>query len=243
MKGFIKKILRKKGKQIKNYPDDNLARRIKLVNYHNIDTLFDIGANVGQYAIDMRKLGYSKKIISFEPLKSAFKELENASLKDNNWIVNNYAIGNDNIKSVINVAGNSYSSSIFNMLPRHLKSAPESKYIAKEEIEIKKIDSIFNSFCNKENNVMIKIDTQGYEKNVIDGANESLNSIKILQLEMSIVSLYENEMLFIDMVNYLDNKGFRLFSLENEYLDTITDQLLQVNGIFVNKTWLYSNID
>jgi FkbM family methyltransferase len=185
----------------------------------------------------MRELGYRNKIISFEPLKSAFEELKNASFKDNNWIVNNYAIGNKDINGVINVAGNSYSSSILNMLPMHLNSAPKSKYIAQEEIEIKKLDSIFNSFCNKEDRVMIKIDTQGYEKNVIDGANETLSNIKIIQLEMSLVPLYENEMLFIDMINFLDKKGFRLFSLEDGdgFSDPTTGQLLQIDGIFVKK--------
>jgi hypothetical protein len=123
------------------------------------------------------------------------------------------------------------------MLPTHLKSEPESIYIAQEEIEIKKIDSIFNSFCNKEDRVMIKIDTQGYEKNVIDGATESLNNIKIIQLEMSILPLYENEILFIEMINYLDKKGFQLFSLENGFSDLTTGQLLQVDGIFVQKTF------
>lgn len=163
--------------------------------------------------------------------------MKKASLKDNNWLVNNYALGNEDIKSMINVAGNSFSSSILNMLPTHLKSEPESIYIAQEEIEIKKIDSIFNSFCNKEDRVMIKIDTQGYEKNVIDGATESLNNIKIIQLEMSILPLYENEILFIEMINYLDKKGFQLFSLENGFSDLTTGQLLQVDGIFVQKTF------
>jgi len=170
MKNLIKKILRKKGIQLKRYPEDDFVRRMKIVDNYNIDTLFDIGANAGQYSSNMRELGYRKKIISFEPLKSAFEELKKASLKDNNWVINNYALGNENIKSMINVAGNSYSSSILNMLPTHLKSAPESNYIAQEEIEIKTFDSIFNSFCNKEDRVMIKIDTQGYEKNVLEGA-------------------------------------------------------------------------
>jgi len=237
MKDLIKKILRKIGIQLKRYPDDDLARRMKMINNFNIDTLFDIGANEGQYSRNMRELGVRKKIISFEPLKSAFEELKKASLKDNNWLVNNYALGNEDIKSMINVAGNSFSSSIQNMLPTHLKSEPESIYIAQEEIEIKKIDSIFNSFCNKEDRVMIKIDTQGYEKNVIDGATESLNNIKIIQLEMSILPLYENEILFIEMINYLDKKGFQLFTLENGFSDLTTGQLLQVDGIFVQKTF------
>jgi FkbM family methyltransferase len=237
MKDLFKIFLRKFGIQLKRYPDIDFVRRMKIVDNYNIDTVFDIGANTGQYAKHMRGLGYKKKIISFEPLKSAFEELRKASLKDNNWLVNNYALGNENIKSMINISGNSYSSSILNMLPTHLKFAPESKYIAQEEIEIKKFDSIFNSFCNKENRVMIKIDTQGYEKNVIDGANESLPNIKIIQLEMSILPLYENEMLFMEMINFLDNKGFQLFSLENGFSDSTTGQLLQVDGIFVQKNF------
>jgi FkbM family methyltransferase len=237
MKEIIQRILRKTGFQLEKYPhpDADFIRRLKIINYYSIDTLFDIGAASGQYAIDMRKFGYKGKIISFEPLKNAFKELKDASLKDNNWIVNNYAIGNEDTKSVINVAGNSDSSSILKMLPAHYNIRPKSKYIAQEEIEVKRLDSIFNSFCGKEDRVMIKIDTQGYEKKVIDGATESLKSIIIIQLEMSIIQLYENEMLYIEMINYLDNKGFKLYSLENGFSDQTTGRLLQVDGIFVKE--------
>jgi hypothetical protein len=61
MKDLIKKILRKIGIQLKRYPDDDLARRMKMINNFNIDTLFDIGANEGQYSRNMRELGYRKK--------------------------------------------------------------------------------------------------------------------------------------------------------------------------------------
>lgn len=237
MKKLIQKMLKKNGLQINIYPAPDLKRRLKIMNYCNIDTLFDVGANIGQYAKRIRELGYSKRIISFEPLKDAFEVLEKAALKDTKWIVNNYALGNEDGKSVINIAGNSYSSSILNMLPKHLESAPKSMYIAHQEIEIKKLDSIFNSFSNKEDRVMLKIDTQGYEKNVINGAIESLNRIMIIQLEMSIVPLYENEMLFIEMIENLNNKGFQLFSLENGFSNPDSGQLLQVDGLFVNKTF------
>lgn len=237
IKKIIKKILRKNGLQLEKYPDNDLLRRMKIIDDFNINILFDIGANVGQYASKIRELGYKNKIISFEPLKSAFKELKKASSKDNNWSVNNYALGNKDGKIMINIAGNSHSSSILNMLPVHTKSAPGSKYIAQEEIAIKKFDSIYNSFCTKTDRVMIKTDTQGYEKNVIDGANKSLKQIKIIQLEMSILPLYKNEMLFIEMINYLDSKGFQLFSLENGFSDSTTGQLLQVDGIFTQKNF------
>lgn len=232
---LVNKLLKKVNLEIKTYPDFDSKRRMQIINNYKIDTLFDIGANCGQYSKNLREMGYNGKIISFEPLKSAFEKLEQVSSGDKKWIVNNYAMGDKNIKSVINVAGNSYSSSILDMLPNHLNSAPESRYINKQEIVIKKLDSIYSSFCSIKNSVMVKIDTQGYEKNVLDGAAKSLKNIKIIQLEMSILPLYENEMLFIEMINYLDKKGFQLSSLENGFADPYTGQLLQVDGIFTQK--------
>jgi len=213
----------------------DLKRRLKIINYCNINTLFDIGANTGDYSKKMRDLGFQHKIISFEPLNDAFGILEKHALKDGNWIVNNYALGDEDTQSIINISGNSCSSSILNMLPKHIESDPDSKYIAQQEIEVKKLDSIFSSFTKKTDNVMVKIDTQGYEKNVIDGAQESLKRVSIIQLEMSIVPLYTNEMLFTEMIKYLESKGFQLFSLENGHYNRNTGQLLQVDGIFVNE--------
>ena len=235
MKDLIKGIIKNTGFQIKRYPDYDLARRLLITSNYKIDTLLDIGANAGQYASNMRELGYVKKIISFEPLASAFGQLKRKSKHDNNWILNNYALGDEDGKTIINVSGNSVSSSILNILPMHVQSAPDSKYLAKDDIQIKKLDSIFDLFYNEGDSVMMKIDTQGYEKNVLDGANESLKKIKIIQLEMSVVPLYENEMLINDMINYLDNLGFQLFSLENGFSNATTGQLLQVDGIFVRK--------
>lgn len=220
----------------------DIVMRMKIINYYNIDTLIDIGANIGQYALDMRAIGYNKRIISFEPLKSAFKELEKISSSDDKWLVQNYALGDQDVQSVINVSDNSVSSSILNILPTHLNVEPKSKYISKEKIEIRKIDSILNSFCKKENNIMVKIDTQGFEKKVIDGAIESLSDIKVIQLEMSIIPLYEDEMLFVEMINYLNDKGFQLFSIENGHSDLISGQLFQIDGIFVQKSLLNKSI-
>lgn len=232
MKRILKRILKYFGYQINKYHEED---KLKIINQFTINKLFDVGANVGQYSLYMRDIGFSKKIISFEPLKSAYQVLAEVASKDNNWIVNNYALGNENVESVINVSGNSYSSSILNMLPEHINRAPESKYIAKEKIEIKKLDSIFNNYYEEGDNVMLKIDTQGYEKNVILGAENVLDKIRILQLEMSVIGLYENEVSFIEMINFLDSKGFELFSLENGFSDSKTGRLLQLDGLFINK--------
>ena len=243
MKKLIQNLLKSVNIKIIRYSDmaliyKDLTRRLTILNNCNINVLFDIGAADGRYIKTMRQFGYSEKVISFEPLNSSFEVLKKAASKDTNWLYNNYALGKENTRSVINVAGNSDSSSILNMLPLHLKSAPHSKYIAQQEIEIKKFDSIINSFCNSDDRIMLKIDTQGYEKNVLDGAYESLDRVSIIQIELSIVPLYENGLLLFEMVNFLTNKGFKLYSLENGFFNPNTGQLLQVDGIFVKNALL-----
>lgn len=234
MKKLIKKAFKVIGLQIKKYQDEDIPRLI-IITHFDINKLLDVGANVGQYSLNMRKIGYNKKIISFEPLKKAYEKLKEVSAKDKNWVVNNYALGNENMESTINVSGSSPSSSILNMLPQHIKIAPESKYIAKENIVIKKLDTIFADLFEEGDHIMLKIDTQGFEKNVILGAENILSKIRVIQLEMSLVPLYENEILFIEMIEFLDSKGFELFSLENGFSDKKTGKLLQLDGIFINK--------
>jgi FkbM family methyltransferase len=232
MKKILKKILKSLGYQINKYQEEN---RLKIIGQFNINKLFDVGANVGQYSLNMREMGFNSKIISFEPLKTAYDTLKEVASKDSNWIVNNYALGSENGESEINVSENLVSSSILNMLPEHIKRAPESIYVSKQKIEIKRLDEVFNNYFEEGDNVMLKIDTQGYEKNVVFGAEGILNKIKIIQLEMSVVALYENAITFIEMINFLDSKGFELFYLENGFSDTKTGKLLQVDGLFINK--------
>lgn len=207
------------------------------MDYCQVDTVLDVGANTGQYGKSLREAGYKGNMISFEPLNSAFAALKKNADNDSNWAVNNFALGNEDGKTVINIAGNSYSSSILNMLPLHADSAPESKYVGQQEIEIKKLDTIFSSIAKAGSGIMLKIDTQGYEKNVIDGAASSLSNIRMIQLEMALAPLYANELLFLDMIHYLDNRGFQLFSLETGFSSPETGQLLQADGIFVQKAY------
>jgi len=232
----IQKLLQKFNFQLKRYPDADIRRRLKIIKSQNINCILDIGANTGQFAVYMRSYGYQDKIRSFEPLKTAFEKLHALAGKDAKWKAFNFALGHENQTNTINVSKNSSSSSILDMLPEHLSSAPHSKYIDVEDIEIKTLDSVFDELCDNEDNIMLKIDTQGFEKQVIDGAKDTLEHIKIIQLEMSIIPLYQNELLFRPMIDYLDSLGFQLFSLENGFANPETGQLLQVDGIFVRKT-------
>jgi FkbM family methyltransferase len=244
MRRLINKIISITGfqvRRIQKYPITDIERRFKLTDIQRrfklfetfgINKIIDVGANVGQYALKVKELGFSGQIISFEPLSSAFSILKEVSAKYNNWQAHNYALGNENMESVIHVSQNSISSSILNMLPQHLKSAPASKFINTEKIQLRTLDSIFDNLYTTSDKILLKIDVQGFEEKVLEGARNSLHKIVGIQLEMSIVPLYEGELLLEEMIVYLKNSGFTLYSLENGFYDQENGQLLQVDGVF-----------
>lgn len=210
-----------------------IARRKKILAAFNIDTVLDIGANTGQYARQLRtEIGYARKIISFEPLSAAFEVLKANAKSDPNWQVFTFALGDTEEKKEINISGNSFSSSMLDMLPSHIESAPQSKYIGKETITVKKLDSVFSDICAPSANVYMKIDTQGFEGKVLKGAGKSLSQISTIQMEMSLVPLYEGEILFDEMVILMKEKGYTLIAIEPGFTNPDSGQLLQVDGIF-----------
>jgi FkbM family methyltransferase len=179
-----------------------------------------------------RKLGFKGKILSFEPILSEFNKLSKNSKKDKNWKIYNLAIGSREEKSTINISRNSYSSSMLEILESHTSCSPDSRFIKKEAINVTTIDKLFGDLVNKNDVVFLKIDVQGAEKDVIQGAEESLKRIKGIQIEMSLEELYKDESLFLEMVMRLKNLGFNLYSLENGFFNASTGKLLQVDGIF-----------
>ena len=234
-KEIIKKYIEKTGFTIARYPVPDQKRRI--LAYHNfkIDTLLDVGANSGQYAGLMRELGYKGIIHSFEPTSNAFNLLRNKSKKDKNWHIHQLAIGSMPGKIEINISENSFSSSILEIEKLHVNNAPQSRYINKETVSIETIDNLFPAITKGVKSIYMKIDTQGYESEVLKGAENSLHKIQCIQLEMSLVKLYKNEWLFEEIASYLKKNYFEIFTIEPEFYDSNTGQLLQLDAIFYNK--------
>lgn len=232
-------LLKRNGAELVRFPISELKRRKSLLSYHEINKVFDIGANVGQYSLDIRALGYIGEIISFEPIKEVFRTLEEKAKKDSKWDCENFALGDFDGETEINIAGNhAASSSILEMLPSHEESAPQSKYIGTEKIVVKQLDSVLQNYCKKGDNIYMKIDAQGYEKNILDGALVSLDQIRVLQIELSLIPLYKDSIDYIGMIEFLKTKNFVLYGIEPGFSDHESGRLLQCDGVFVNKAFL-----
>ena len=133
---IIRKALRKANSiRRNNFGGYLLNNRIKLLKHHDIQTLLDVGGNTGQFAYYTRKAGYQNKIISFEPLSEAYVLLQAFARNDAKWDTVNAAIGDEDGEIEINVSENLQSSSILDMMPEHVESAPDSAYKGKEKVK------------------------------------------------------------------------------------------------------------
>jgi FkbM family methyltransferase len=238
MKKKIRKLFNKFGIDVHRLQpsSDFGAQIIAAMRKVKIDVLFDIGANTGQFSLEMRDKGYSGKIISFEPLTIARENLIKKASKDANWLVHDRAaIGDRNGSVDINISKNSYSSSILPMLNLHLNAAINSKYIDIEKTPIITLDSVADTYLDKFSNCFIKIDTQGYETQVLDGAEKTLKRAKGVLCELSLAPLYEGQDMWRELILRLEKENFVLWSLERGFTDSRDGRTLQFDGLFLKK--------
>jgi len=132
----------------------------------------------------------------------------------------------------INVAGNSASSSILDMMDSHKLAAPHSQYIDTEKVPLRRLDSLTEDYRDKYSNIFIKIDTQGYEHFVLEGAVKTLESVMGIQLELSLVPLYEGQLLYDDLVEKMELLGFNIWDISIGLIDPKSGRLLQVDIVF-----------
>lgn len=198
-----------------------------------IDLVLDVGANKGQFASEIRHCGYAGRIVSFEPLSQAHGQLLQFSAGDSMWeAYPRCALGDHNGDVEINIAGNSQSSSILSMLESHRSAAPESAYEGKEIVPIKTLDAVVGQYLKDARAAFLKIDTQGFEWQVLDGARETLPHMKGILVELSLVPLYEGQHLWREVIDRLECKGFTLWAFKPGFSDQTSGRSLQVDGVF-----------
>jgi len=238
-KSGIKKLLRSFGFELRHYQADSSddARMRSMLLGHGVNLIFDIGANTGQYGRHLREIGYVGRIVSFEPLPQVWEQLKVTSDKDPLWnIAPRAAIGDRDGEAEINISANSVSSSLLTMLTAHVQASPSSAYVGCVETKLCRLDSIGQSYIREDSALFIKIDTQGFESRVLDGAAELLQRATGVQLELSFVPLYEQQSLYDDLIQRLRKLDFELWALTPGFTDLHSGRLLQADATFFRKT-------
>src|SRR5206468_7221981 len=132
-------------------------------SFFDIDTVIDVGANVGQYGASLRASGFGGRIVSCEPLSEAVARLQRRAGKDPKWTAIRTAVGAEPGTLEINVSANSYSSSVLPMTAAHTGAAPGSEYVGAEQVPVTTIAEVIESRGIDPAQTWLKIDTQGYE--------------------------------------------------------------------------------
>ena len=208
-----------------------LARRAALLRAHGVDLIIDVGAHEGEYALQVRRLGFDGRIVSFEPLPDVALRLGERTSRDSDWEVRPVALGAETSSMRINVAGNSASSSLLPMLPDHERYAPGTGIVESLEVRVQRLDDIADDVLAGSRRPFLKIDTQGYERQVLEGARATLGRIAGIQVELSIISLYDGAPSMMEMLESVTADGFELMGIEPGFSDPLSGRLLQFDAL------------
>jgi len=211
-------------------PEEKLAAARKLV-LADIDFIIDIGANNGQWIRNVRRRGFKGHVLCIEPLKKNYIKLKSSNSNKTQTL--NCAIGNKNGYIYINHASNDgLSSSILEFNNYYTAAAPKIKFISKEKVTIQKLSKILKEY--KYRRIFVKIDTQGYELEVLKSINKTdFNNIYAFEIETSLVSSYVNSTLIEDIIKFLRNKGYNPLRIENGFGMPNFGQQLEVDILFI----------
>lgn len=208
---------------------------INLVKYINKDkiTIIDVGANQGQFALTAKKYFPTAIIHSFEPLPEIFIKLSNNCLKLQDVHVYNHALGSTN--SFIKFYQNSYShaSSALHVSNEQKKILPITSLEKEIEVPVKTLDNVFGEL-DIQGKVLLKLDVQGFEKEVLIGSKNIISKVEYLLFETSFFQMYNGEPLFDEMHSFAKELGFELLGPVG-VLESPEMQILQMDVLYKKK--------
>jgi len=188
----------------------------QLFDHLGIRYVLDVGANAGQYKDFLRnRVMFKGEIHSFEPLSSLVKVLKEKVTGDPAWHIHAHAVGSENTSLEINVMSRDTFSSF--LQPNNAESADfaESNTVnSKELVSVKRLDDVIRDWKPADlQATYLKVDTQGFDIEVLRGAPNLLRSIRGLQIELSILPIYQGTPKYLDMLRQLNDWGFHISGL------------------------------
>lgn len=205
------------------------ANRARVFQAAEIDLLIDVGANQGQYASAVRKAGFDGWICSFEPLPEAFQRLARARRKDSRWQGRNVALGAEPGTSSFHVSADSVCSSIRPPSADLLAAIPAAATVREITVPIVRLDEESLPDFSR---AALKLDVQGYEKDVLKGASGLIARVQLLEIELAVTPTYDCAYGLSEAIRDLGALGFEAVSLGRGASDSHTGRLLDVDVLF-----------
>jgi FkbM family methyltransferase len=225
----------RKGRVASIFEEAHLQR---FFEHYNVDCVFDVGANEGQYTTMLRrKVGYKGDIISFEPIPAAAKILRKKSKGDLRWHVEEIAL--DRVARIVtfNVMEGKKFSSLHNPSQAEVDLFEDkNRVVEKISVQTETIKSMLEKYKKRLGfqRPFLKLDTQGHDLEVAEGASDVLSSFVGLQSELSIKKIYEATPDYKTVIDYYISHGFELSAFVPNN-DGHFPRLIEIDCIMYNK--------
>jgi len=225
--------------RVHQYPEIQALRRF--LSAFAIDCVFDVGANRGQYAAMLRKdAGFSGVILSFEPNPDVFAELSRRAAADAKWHVFNLALSDfDGMASFNIMAADQFSSLKKPAQQQDAVFADRNLVTRTVEMQCRRIDGLLPELRATYGfkRPFLKMDTQGHDLSVCEGAALALQEMAGVQTELGVRPIYEGGTGYRAMIDWLGDRNFlpSAFFANNKGHFPL---LVEMDGIFVNQALL-----
>jgi FkbM family methyltransferase len=210
------------------------AQKFIWISSLGINTVIDIGAHIGEFATKIHTIVPDASIFSFEPLQEAFRQLLANMASVPKFRAFRYALGDSNTTKVMHRNEFGPSSSLLPMTDIHKKAFPFTVHETRETVEVRRLDDVAGDLCLQDN-ILIKIDVQGYEDKVILGGERLISRAKLIVIEVSFQTLYERQPLFDEIYRALRNKGFSYIGNLHQLRSPLDGSMLQADALFLRE--------
>jgi FkbM family methyltransferase len=199
-----------------------------------VKTIFDIGANTGQFAVAAAQIYPQAKMFSFEPLPDCYDQLICRLKKIPGAQAFNMGLGTDSGELEFSRSSASVSSSFLPMANAHKEAFPHSKDQVPVKVRVERLDTVAAGL-ELVDPILIKIDVQGYEDRVLKGGEELVRRARWIIVEVSFVQLYQGQPLFDDVYRWLWERGYRLHGFMDQICHPQSEEVLQADAFFIRE--------
>ncbi len=200
--------------------------------YMNFETIIDVGANTGQFALMISRVFPEAEIYSFEPVPDCFDSLKANTRKVAHCKVFNTALGSEPGRAVFQRSGYTPCSSFLKRNDKLVCEIPETEESTSIEVPV---DSLDHFFCDEalRPGILLKLDVQGYEREVVKGAAAFLQKVDAVVTEVAFVPQYHDQPLFDDIYTLLRAHGFSYRGNIDQLMCKHTPEILEADALFM----------
>jgi FkbM family methyltransferase len=232
----LRRLSHKAGFDIRRWPplDPFYENLVRLLDGQGVDIVLDVGGNEGQYVRNLRRAGYSGRVVSIEPASRTHALLSEASAGDAAWsVAPAMALGDREGTVELNLFNRSDMNSLHALNGIAKDVFPKLDPVGTETVAMRRLDAVLDDLAGNAARPFLKLDTQGAELAILQGASDVLSRIPVIQAEMSLVPLYEGGVGFDDVHDFLRGHGYRMEMTAPVTFSKALGRQVELDAVFV----------